>query len=93
MIVTLTLVKTVEPVLIYSIDIIVHVQLDIPEEIALKEINWNLWLYSILMHWRFYNADKDTFLNLLVEIVYNYLSFLSILWINVSKYFEGAGGG
>ena len=38
MIVTLTLVKTVEPVLIYSIDIIVHVQLDIPEEIALRAI-------------------------------------------------------
>ena len=37
-----TLVKTVEPVLIYSIDIIVLVQLDIPEEIALKEINLNL---------------------------------------------------
>ena len=44
------------------------------------------------MHLRFYNADKDTFLNLLVEIVYNYLSFLSILWINVSKYFKGALG-
>ena len=42
MIVTLTLVKTVEPVLIYSLDIIVHEQLDIPEEIALKEINLNL---------------------------------------------------
>ena len=65
MIVSLTLVKTVEPVLIYSIDIIVHVQLDIPEGIALKEINLNLLPYSILMHWTFYNADKDTFLELI----------------------------
>ena len=76
-----------EPVLIYSLDIIVHEQLDIPEEIALKEINFDLWPYSILMHWRFYNADKDTFLNLLVEYVYNYLSLLSILRIYDSKYF------
>ena len=59
MIVTLTHVKTVEPVLISRMDIIVNVQRDIPEEIVLKVIILNLQRASILMRQRFYDIDKS----------------------------------
>ena len=42
MIVTLTHVQTVEPVLIWRMDIIVNVQWDIPEEIVLRVIILNV---------------------------------------------------
>ena len=47
MIVTLTHVKTVEPVLISRMDIIVNVQWDIPEEIVLRVIILNVQRDSI----------------------------------------------
>ena len=59
MIVTLTHVKTVEPVLIWRMDIIVNVQLDIPEEIVLKVIILNLQRASVLMRQKFYDIDKS----------------------------------
>ena len=58
MIVTLTHVKTVEPVLIWRMDIIVNVQRDIPEEIVLKVIILNLQRATIFMRQRFYDIDK-----------------------------------
>ena len=51
--------KTVEPVLISRMDIIVNVQRDIPEEIVLKVIILNLQRASILMRQRFYDIDKS----------------------------------
>ena len=59
MIVTLTHIKTVEPVMIWRMDIIVNVQLDIPEEIVLKVIILNLQRASVLMRQKFYDIDKS----------------------------------
>ena len=59
MIVTLTHVKTVEPVLISRMDIIVNVQLDIPEEIVLWVITLNLQRASIFMRQRFYDIVRS----------------------------------
>ena len=59
MIVTLTHVKTVEPVLISRMDIIVNVQWDIPEEIVLRVIILNVQRDSIWMHQRIYDIVRS----------------------------------
>ena len=61
--------KTVEPVLIWRMDIIVNVQRDIPEEIVLKVIILNLQRASILMRQRFYGIDKS------LIFAYSFLAF------------------
>ena len=66
MIVTLTHVKTVEPVLIWRMDIIVNVQRDIPEEIVLKVIILNLQRATILMRQRFYDIDKSLIFEMII---------------------------
>ena len=74
----LTHVKTVEPVLIWRMDIIVNVQRDIPEEIVLKVIIFYLQCDCILMHQRFYDTVERFIFEIISLICYYFSGILSI---------------
>ena len=78
MIVTLTHVKTVEPVLISRMDIIVNVQRDIPEEIVLRVIILNEQRDSIWMHQRIYDIVRSLIFEMMNKVCVYFSGILSI---------------